>query len=106
MKDTNNTTNKNVFASKVGAILAAAGSAVGLGNVWRFPTETGANGGAAFILIYVLFMLLLAMPIMVTEFAIGRHGHSDVMGAFQKMGGQNEAGNGWGYSLLSVAFWC
>lgn len=79
--------NKNVFASKVGAILAAAGSAVGLGNVWRFPTEVGTNGGAAFILIYVLCMLLLGVPIMVTEFAIGRHGGSDVTDAFQKMGG-------------------
>ena len=79
--------NKNVFASKVGAILAAAGSAVGLGNVWRFPTETGANGGAAFILIYVLFMLLLGVPIMVTEFAIGRHGGKDVSSAFEKMSG-------------------
>ncbi len=79
--------NKNVFASKVGAILAAAGSAVGLGNVWRFPTEVGTNGGAAFILIYVLFMLVLGVPIMVTEFAIGRHGGSDVTDAFQKMGG-------------------
>ena len=81
------TTNKNVFASKVGAILAAAGSAVGLGNVWRFPTETGEHGGAAFILVYVLFMLLLGVPIMVTEFAIGRNGGSDVSGAFLKMGG-------------------
>lgn len=79
--------NKNVFASKVGAILAAAGSAVGLGNVWRFPTETGEHGGAAFILIYILFMLLLGVPIMVTEFAIGRHGGSDVSGAFKKMSG-------------------
>lgn len=81
------TSNKNVFASKVGAILAAAGSAVGLGNVWRFPTEAGEHGGAAFILIYVLFMLLLGVPIMVTEFAIGRHGGSDVSGAFEKMSG-------------------
>lgn len=79
--------NKNVFASKLGAILAAAGSAVGLGNVWRFPTETGANGGAAFILIYVLFMLLLGVPVMVTEFAIGRHGGEDVSHAFEKMSG-------------------
>lgn len=79
--------NKNVFASKVGAILAAAGSAVGLGNVWRFPTETGANGGAAFILIYVLFMLLLGVPIMVTEFAIGRHSQSDVSDSYYKMSG-------------------
>jgi len=76
-----------VFSSKIGAILAAAGSAVGLGNVWRFPTETGANGGAAFILIYVLFMLILGVPVMVTEFAIGRHGHKDVMCSFESMAG-------------------
>ena len=86
------TSNTNIFASKVGAILAAAGSAVGLGNVWRFPTETGEHGGAAFILIYVLFMLLLGVPIMVTEFAIGRHGGSDVSGAFEKMSGGRQ---GW-----------
>ena len=81
------TSGKNLFASKVGAVLAAAGSAVGLGNVWRFPTETGANGGAAFILIYIFFMFLLATPIMVTEFAIGRHGGSTVADSFHKMGG-------------------
>ena len=79
--------NKNVFTSKLGAILATAGSAVGLGNVWRFPTEAGTNGGGAFILIYVLFMLLLGVPIMVTEFAIGRHGGKDVSHAFVKMSG-------------------
>ena len=78
---------RNVFVSKIGAILAAAGSAVGLGNVWRFPTEAGAHGGAAFILIYVFFMLFLAVPIMVTEFAIGRHGGSDVADSFEKMSG-------------------
>lgn len=83
---------RNQFASKLGAILAAAGSAVGLGNVWRFPTETGANGGAAFILIYVLFMLLLGVPIMVTEFAIGRHGGKDVTHAFERMSGGHK---GW-----------
>lgn len=82
-----NNADKNVFASKIGAVLAAAGSAVGLGNVWRFPTEAGANGGAAFILIYVLFMLLLGVPVMVTEFAIGRHGSGDVSHAFERMSG-------------------
>lgn len=61
------------FNSKLGALLAAAGSAVGLGNIWRFPTETGNNGGAAFIIIYILCMLFLGVPIMVSEFAIGRH---------------------------------
>ena len=79
------TSNTKIFASKIGAILAAAGSAVGLGNVWRFPTETGANGGAAFIFIYVLFILLLGVPVMITEFTIGRHGHKDVMNSFESM---------------------
>ncbi len=78
------------FSSKIGAILAAAGSAVGLGNIWRFPTETGMHGGAAFILIYVLFMLLLGVPVMLTEFVIGRHGQKDVTDSFRKMsGGRN-----------------
>lgn len=88
---TEKTTANNVFTSKLGAILAAAGSAVGLGNVWRFPTETGSNGGAAFILIYILFMLLLGVPIMVTEFAIGRHAQSSVAKSFYKMSGGNKA---------------
>ena len=76
---------QNNFAGKIGAILATAGSAVGLGNIWRFPTEAGANGGAAFLLIYISFMLLLATPIMIAEFTIGRHGQSDVMHAFESM---------------------
>ena len=82
-----NNTDQAGFASKLGAILAAAGSAVGLGNVWRFPTETGANGGAAFILIYIFFMILLAMPIMIAEFTIGRYGQKDVSSSFEKMSG-------------------
>lgn len=61
------------FGSKIGAILAAAGSAVGLGNIWRFPYETGAHGGAAFILIYLFCILLLGIPVMIAEFSIGRH---------------------------------
>ena len=75
------------FSSKIGAILAAAGSAVGLGNIWRFPTETGMNGGAAFILIYVLFMILFGAPIMLTEFTIGRYGQKDVADSFERMSG-------------------
>ena len=61
------------FGSKIGAILAAAGSAVGLGNIWRFPYETGNHGGAAFILIYLACVLVLGMPIMMAEFTVGRH---------------------------------
>ena len=61
------------FGSKLGAILAAAGSAVGLGNVWRFPYEAGNQGGAAFILIYLGCVFLFGLPIMIAEFIIGRH---------------------------------
>ena len=75
------------FGSKIGAILAAAGSAVGLGNIWRFPTETGNNGGAAFLLIYIGFMLFLGVPIMVSEFVIGRHSQTSVTQSFFKMSG-------------------
>ena len=60
------------FGSKLGVILASAGSAVGLGNIWRFPYETGNHGGAAFILIYLGCILLLGLPIMIAEFLIGR----------------------------------
>lgn len=85
--------NKTSFGSKLGAVLAAAGSAVGLGNVWRFPTEAGEHGGAAFILIYVLFMLILGVPVMVTELAVGRHGGVNVAHSFVKMSGGRRA---WG----------
>lgn len=73
------------FGSKLGAILAAAGSAVGLGNIWRFPTETGENGGGAFILVYILCVLLLGMPVMISEFIIGRHSHANTASAYQKL---------------------
>lgn len=61
------------FGSRLGAILAAAGSAVGLGNIWRFPYETGNHGGAVFILIYLGCIFILGLPIMIAEFTIGRH---------------------------------
>ncbi|MDD4819393.1 MAG: sodium-dependent transporter [Flavobacteriales bacterium] len=71
------------FGSKIGVVLASAGSAVGLGNVWRFPYETGQNGGAAFILIYLGCVLLLGMPIMISEFIIGRHSQANTTGAYK-----------------------
>ena len=73
------------FGSHLGVILASAGSAVGLGNIWRFPTEVGRGGGAAFILVYLGFILLLAMPVMLCEFIIGRSARSNAIGAFQKL---------------------
>ena len=65
------------FGSKLGVILASAGSAVGLGNIWRFPYETGNHGGAAFILIYLGCILLLGLPIMIAEFLIGRRSRAN-----------------------------
>ena len=65
--------NRVNFGSKIGAILAAAGSAVGLGNIWRFPYETGNHGGAAFILVYLACVFVLGLPIMIAEFTVGRH---------------------------------
>ena len=75
------------FATRMGIILATAGSAVGLGNVWRFPYVTGQNGGAAFILIYVVCLLLLGIPGMLSEFIIGRRGQSNAARAYYSFSG-------------------
>lgn len=73
------------FGSKVGLIAATVGSAVGLGNVWRFPAETQANGGAAFLLLYIGCVFLLGIPVMLSEFALGRAGRSDAVGVFRNL---------------------
>ena len=73
------------FGSKLGIILATAGSAVGLGNVWRFPYMTGENGGAAFIIIYLACVLLSGIPCMVSEFIIGRHGAANTARAYSRL---------------------
>ena len=73
------------FSTRLGAIAAAAGSAIGLGNIWRFPYMTGENGGAAFLLLYLGAVLCLGIPLMIAEFLIGRTAHADVAGAFRKL---------------------
>ena len=75
--------NRANFESRIGVILASAGSAVGLGNIWRFPYETGQHGGAAFILIYLFCIILLGMPVMISEFLIGRRSRANTAGAYQ-----------------------
>ena len=70
------------FSSKIGFIAAAAGSAVGLGNIWKFPFEVGQGGGAAFVLVYLAFAFILCFPVMVTEIAIGRRTQKNPVGAF------------------------
>ena len=74
-----------LFVTKLGGILAAVGSAVGLGNIWRFPYETGQNGGAAFLLVYVLCVLMLGTPLMLAELTLGRASHSNAVGAFRRL---------------------
>ena len=75
------------FGSKLGVILATAGSAVGLGNVWRFPYMAGENGGAVFIIIYVGCVLMLGIPCMISEFIVGRHGQANTARAYRKLAG-------------------
>ena len=91
------------FGSKLGVILATVGCAVGLGNIWRFPYMLGSNGGAAFLLVYLLCILLLGLPVMITEFFIGRHSHRNAAGAFKVMA----PGTKWsiiGYNGVLAAF--
>ena len=80
-------TDRTGFGSKLGVILATAGSAVGLGNVWRFPYMAGENGGAVFIIIYLACVLLLGIPCMISEFIVGRHGQSNTARAYSKLSG-------------------
>src|SRR5574344_338697 len=73
------------FGTKFGVFAAAVGSAVGLGNIWRFPYLTGNNGGAAFILVYLLCILIIGIPILLSEFIIGRRGQASAFRSFKKL---------------------
>lgn len=73
------------FGSTIGVIAATAGSAIGLGNIWRFPYVTGENGGAAFLLIYIVLMLGIGVPVMLSEMIIGRKSQSNAIGSFKKL---------------------
>lgn len=77
--------NKVQFATKIGLIAATVGSAVGLGNVWRFPVLAQSNGGAAFLLIYIACVFILGIPVMMAEFSLGRGGQSDAVGSFMNV---------------------
>ena len=98
------------FGSGFGVLVAMAGSAVGLGNLWRFPYLVGTNGGAAFIIIYLAFVLLLALPIMYSEFIIGRRSQANVFGAYKVLAPNTKWCNvGLVYVLASlciISFYC
>ena len=78
---------RDSFGSKFGALVAMAGSAVGLGNLWRFPYLVGENGGAAFIIVYILICFLICLPIFVSEFVIGRRSQRNAYAAFRDLSG-------------------
>ncbi len=87
------------FGNRFGVLVAMAGSAVGLGNLWRFPYLVGTNGGAAFIIIYLVFVFLLCIPVMYSEFLIGRRSGANAMGAFKKLAPDSK----WGFvGILGV----
>lgn len=93
--------NRERFSSRLGFILISAGCAVGLGNVWRFPYITGQYGGAAFVLVYLIFLVLLGLPIMVMEFAVGRASQKSAARSFHVL---EPAGTKWhlqGYACMA-----
>ena len=95
-----NSVKRGGFGGKLAAILAAAGSAIGLGNIWRFPYITSENGGGAFIIIYLGCILLLGLPLLIAEFSVGHYGKSNPIDAYNKIR------KGWGWlgamGLISV----
>lgn len=76
---------RSQFGTKLGVIMVTAGSAVGLGNIWRFPYEVGANGGGAFVLLYLIFVFFVGLPVICGEFILGKRSRSGVRGAFEKL---------------------
>ncbi len=81
-------TTRGQFGSRLGFVLAAAGSAVGLGNIWGFPTQVASNGGAAFVLVYLILAFLLAYPVLMAELLLGRHAHGNAVVALSKISGR------------------
>ena len=73
------------LSSRLGFILISAGCAIGLGNVWRFPYITGQYGGAAFVIMYLFFLVIFGLPIMAMEFSVGRASQSSVATSFKKL---------------------
>lgn len=90
---------RSTFGSRFGAIAVVGGSAVGLGNIWKFPYVAGENGGGAFILIYIVICFLIAVPVMMSEFAVGRAGKGNPLGSVKRL----TRGKGWrGIGYLSI----
>ncbi len=85
------------LGSRAGFLLLSAGCAIGLGNIWRFPFITGTYGGAAFVLLYLLFLVALALPVMAMEFSVGRASRMNIGGSFTKLQPKGSYWHIWGY---------
>lgn len=97
------TSSRDTF-SKIGVILASVGGSVGLGNIWRFPYETGLNGGGAFLLVYLLCVFLLGIPVMTAEFVIGRGSHHGTARSFRKLAPNKKWTHPFGYIFILTVF--
>ena len=97
------------FASKIGFVLAAAGSAIGLGAIWKFPYMAGTNGGSVFVLLFIISTLLIGLPILLAEFVLGRKGQADAVTSFKRLKpGKNWFFIGWSgffFSLIILSFY-
>ena len=99
---------RDKWSTGFGFIMSAAGSAVGLGNIWKFPYVCGTGGGALFLAVYIFFVLVLGYPILLTELSVGRHGGSNAVDACEKIK------KGWGFaggfgvagSAAVLAYYC
>ena len=103
MSETEQVKTRESFSSRLGFILVSAGCAIGIGNVWKFPYLCGQYGGAAFILIYLVFLLILGIPVMICEFSIGRASRLSAAKAFEKL---EPAGTRWHLLKYISIFGC
>lgn len=102
------------WSSRSAFILAAVGSAVGLGNMWRFPAEAGENGGGAFVLFYIFCVLLIGLPVLLSEVLVGRHGQANAPESVRRVARDSNAPEGWGIlgsmgvfaAFLILSFYC
>lgn len=92
------------WKSQMGFVLAAAGGAVGLGNIWKFPYEVGANGGSAFLLVYLLLILFLGLPVLIAEVILGKATQRNPVGAFQELDGKKSPWQTIGFVGVLAAF--
>lgn len=98
------TAGRTSWGSRLGFVLAAAGSAIGLGNIWKFPYITGKNGGGAFVLVYLGCIVLVGLPIMLAELLIGRQGQRDAVGSFVALEGKSSPWRLVGWGAVAASF--